>query len=110
MSSALTLYDASAPLLSRRFAPTDPFPQSGSWSWVNLIDSGVRGAVKVLARYSAAGVDQYTVIIGQIVCGNFKLSVRGARRLESAIMELKSMSTIGNMLHLALASTAWSAI
>ena len=99
MSSALTLYDASAPLLSQRFAPTNSFPQSGSWSWVNLIDSGIRGAVKVLSRYSAAGVDQYTVIIGQIVCGNFKLSVRGARRLESAIMELKSMNTIGNMLH-----------
>ena len=99
MSSALTLYDASAPLLSQRFTPTNSFPQSGSWSWVNLIDSGVRGAVKVLSRYSAAGVDQYTVIIGQIVCGNFKLSVRGARRLESAIMELKSMNTIGNMLH-----------
>jgi len=99
MSSALTLYDASAPLLSRRFIAADSFPQSGSWSWVNLIDSGIRGAVKVLSRYSAAGVDQYTVIIGQIVCANFKLNVRGVQRLESAIMELKTMNTIGNMLH-----------
>jgi hypothetical protein len=73
--------------------------QSGSWPWVNLINSGVSGVVKVLSRYSAAGVDQYTVVVGQIIWGNFKLNVRGARRLEAAIMELKWMNTIGNMLH-----------
>jgi hypothetical protein len=100
MSSALTLYDASAPLLSRRFTAASPsFPQSGSWNWVGLIDSGVRGAVKVLSRYSAAGVDPYTVIIGQVACSNFKLSIRSAKRLENAIMSLKVVNTIGNMLH-----------
>ncbi|KAI9771973.1 MAG: hypothetical protein M1839_002566 [Geoglossum umbratile] len=99
MSSALTLYDASAPLLSQRFTTVGSFPQSGSWSWVGLIDSGVRGAVKVLSRYSAAGVDPYTVIVGQVVCSSFKLTVRSSERLESAIIALKSMNTVGNMLH-----------
>lgn len=100
MSSALTLYDASAPLLSRRFTATSPsFPQSGSWNWVGLIDSGVQGAVKILSRYSAAGVDPYTLIIGQIACSNFKLSTRSAMRLQNAIMDLKSMNSIGNFLH-----------
>ena len=99
MSSALTLYDASAPLLSQRFTAPTSFPQSGTWSWVNLVDVGVQGAVKVLSRYSAAGVDQWSIIIGQLMCSNFRLSARGAKRLESAIMALKSMNSIGNMLH-----------
>ena len=99
MSSALTLYDASEPLLSRRFTAAGSFPQSGSWSWVNLIDSGIKGAIKLLSRYSAAGVDQYTIIVGQIVCGKFQLSVRGAQRLKTTIMQLSTMNTIGDMLH-----------
>ena len=98
MSSSLTLYDASSPLLSQRFSPS-AFPQSGSWSWVGLIDSGVKGAVSVLSRYSAAGVDQYTVVIGQLVCGHFRLSAVGERRIKAAIYSLKAMKTIGNILY-----------
>ena len=99
MSSTLTLYDASEPLLSRRFTAAGSSPQSGSWSWVNLIDSGIKGAIKLLSRYSAAGADQYTIIVGQIVCGKFQLSVRVAQRLKTTIMQLSTMNTIGDMLH-----------
>jgi hypothetical protein len=99
MSSALTLYDASAPLLSQRFTAPSVFPQSGSWSWTTLITTGITGAIRVLGRYSAAGVDPYTVIIGQLVCGNFKLTDRSAARLEMAIVSLRTMNTIGDMLH-----------
>jgi hypothetical protein len=101
MSSALTLYDASAPLLSRRFTGASPsFPQSGGWNWVGLLDSGVKGAVKVLSRYSAAGIDPHTLVVGQIACSGFRLTARSEARLRHAIMDLKSMSTIGNMLHI----------
>lgn len=95
-----TLYDASAPLLSQRFHPSaSSFAQTGSWSWVNLIDSGVKGAISVLSRYSAGGVDQYTIIVGQLLCVNFRLSNQAVTRLRNAIMELKSMNTLGDMLH-----------
>ncbi|KIW13133.1 hypothetical protein PV08_08320 [Exophiala spinifera] len=95
-----TLYDASAPLLSQTFRPSAAsFPQSGSISWVNLIDSGVRGAISVLSRYSAGGVDQYTVVVGQLLCAHFRLNSRAMVRLKDAIMNLKAVTTIGNMLH-----------
>jgi hypothetical protein len=50
--------------------------------WKLKLDSGVRGAFKVLSRYSAAGADPSTFITGQIACDNFKLSIHSAARLQ----------------------------
>ena len=100
MSRSLTLSDASAPLLARRLNPPGSFPQSGSWSWVDLGKTTVQASIGVLQRYSAADIDTYTLLVGQIVvAGSFLFGSKGRRRVEEAITSLPSMRSLGKIIH-----------
>lgn len=59
----------------------------------------VSGSVKVLSRFSAAGIDPATVMIGRMVFRNmFRLGRRGSKRFVQAVSSVSSMRTLGNTL------------
>lgn len=98
-SQALRLYDATQSPLSVRFTSTDRFPQNGSWSWSDMTCKLVSSGVAVLSRYSAGGVDPFTIIVGQTMCRLFELGRQGEKRLRGIIESLPIHNTMGNIVH-----------
>ncbi|KAI9690723.1 MAG: hypothetical protein M1820_009875 [Bogoriella megaspora] len=99
MSEAVTLHDSSSQLLSRDAIHPRSFPQSGTWSWTDLMGKGFAGAIAVLSRYSAGNVDPYTVLVGQVVSRAFKLGPKGSLQLTKVIEKLTYKSSLSNVIH-----------
>lgn len=97
--SSLTLYDASTRLLSKRFDSSATFQQQGQVSWSDVGKTTVSASLNVLARYSAANVDPYTVLVGQGMAGSFAFGPSGKKRFEQAIIGLLSMRSMGDLVH-----------
>ncbi len=53
------------------------FSQQGTIDWVQLSNTTVSASVAVLARLSAANIHPMTLVVGQALCMNFKLSLKG---------------------------------
>ena len=66
------------------------FQQQGTLDWVNLSKEAISFSFNVLSRLSAAGVDPYTLTVGQAIGNNFRLSAVGWRNVEAAIANLKA--------------------
>ncbi|KAL9071505.1 MAG: hypothetical protein Q9157_005447 [Trypethelium eluteriae] len=100
MAQDIVLHDSSSRLLSQQvLVHASSFPQNGTWSWSDIMDKGVRGAVGILSRYSAGNVDPYTTVVGQIVCRSFRLSPQGSVRLMKAIDRLTYQASLSNAIH-----------
>jgi len=74
------------------------FSQQGSLDWVNLANTTVNFSVGLLSRFAAAGVDPYTVKVGQAIARNLPLSVTGQRNVQNALSDLRSYGSLGNAL------------
>ena len=74
------------------------FTQQGTVDWVALSQASVVSSVAVMARLSGAGVDPFTVTVGQALAFKFRLSQLGEHRLTKTLSELPSFSGFGNML------------
>ncbi|GAB7342893.1 hypothetical protein MBLNU457_g1010t2 [Dothideomycetes sp. NU457] len=74
------------------------FSQQGSLDWMNLANTTVNFSVGVLSRCSAAGVDPYTIVVGQAVARAIPLSRDGHRNVENALSQLKSYGSFGDTL------------
>jgi hypothetical protein len=74
------------------------FPQSGSWNMLDLSKLPVQATLGVLSRYSAARVNPYTALVGEVLCHNFQLTTKGRRNLEVAVNELKVVGSLGDTL------------
>ena len=99
MPQDLVLHSASSRPLSQHIAGTGTFQQSGFVSWTDLMNNVVSGAGAVLSRFSQAGVNPFTTIVGQIVCQEFKLGSEGHDLLVRIIDDLIYKSAIGNVMH-----------
>jgi len=74
------------------------FQQSGHFDWVSLSRSVVQISVGTLARLSRAGVDAYTVQVGQALCLNLELSAKVQDNLVEEINNLKCAKLCDNLL------------
>lgn len=74
------------------------FTQQGSLDWVGLANTTVNFSVGLLSRFAAAGVDPYTVKVGQAIARNLPLSKDGHRSVQKALSELKSFGSMSDVL------------
>ncbi|KAL8885007.1 MAG: hypothetical protein Q9215_007070 [Flavoplaca cf. flavocitrina] len=73
-------------------------PNQGQIDWVALANTTVSASVGFLSRMSGAGVDPFTVAVGQAVASKFQMSRLGIHRLESAVNNLRHASMMGDAL------------
>lgn len=75
------------------------FTTSGSLSLVDLATKPVQYSVDVLARISRAGVDSYTLVVGQALSQLFLLGKQGQSNVQNAIASLRCCSSVGDALY-----------
>ena len=68
------------------------FPQQGSVDWVSLGSNAGTLSIQVLQRISAAGIDPYTVLVGQTVCGALQCGPKGRTRFLKALELCKGLA------------------
>lgn len=66
------------------------FSTSGVISWNSLVDTTFSTTIGILSRISAAGVDPYTVVVGQALGSQFRLTRLGRQRINDALERLSS--------------------
>jgi hypothetical protein len=71
------------------------FSTSGQISWTGLANSAFSTTVGVLSRVSAAGVDPYTVVVGQQLGAQFQLTSAGRWNIQEALNKLQSYRALG---------------
>ena len=84
----------SGPLVSSR----TNFQQQGSVDWVELSGRSVQFSVAVLARLSKAGIDPFTLQVGQAICTNFSLNPTAQGRISDAILALRKFGSYGDII------------
>lgn len=67
-------------------------PQQGSFDWVSLGSNAGTLSVQLLQRISAAGIDPYTVLVGQTVCGALQCGPEGRRKFLKAMAQCKGLA------------------
>jgi len=74
------------------------FEQQGSLDWVALSRASVSFSVDILSRLMAAGVQPFTIVVGQEVARSLPLSLAGQRNVTNALDKLRSYGSVGNVL------------
>lgn len=74
------------------------FSTQGQLSWTSLISTTFHVTVSILSRVSAAGVDPYTVIVGQKLSNIFQMTPACRRQITDAINVLPLYKGIGGVL------------
>ena len=74
------------------------FQQQGSLDWTSLAASGGTLSLQLLQRISAAGIDPYTVLVGQAVCGSLRCGSGGRIRFIQALESCKGLAGYRNAL------------
>lgn len=72
--------------------------QQGSINWDNIAHRSLTFTVGVLNRCANAGVDPYTLVVGQAVAQGFPLSRRGRNNIYAAVTALRCQNGIANTL------------
>ncbi|KAL9116322.1 MAG: hypothetical protein Q9187_007153 [Circinaria calcarea] len=98
MASRREAEASSEQLLVRNSSGNAAFTQQGTIDWAALSRTTVSASIAVMARVSAAGVDPFTIAVGQLMLSKFRLSVLGEHRLTTALSKLPSFSGYGNTL------------
>lgn len=70
--------------------------QQGQFDWFSLAKSRITWGVEIISRLSAAGVDPYTVIVGQNMCKLFKLDPVGRKNMAEALVGLQAFRSVGD--------------
>ncbi|KAF2833989.1 hypothetical protein CC86DRAFT_451503 [Ophiobolus disseminans] len=84
--------------LSRLSVSSSRFNTQGQISWTDLATTVFQVTVGILARTSAAGVDPYTIVVGQKLMGYFQMTALGRRQISSALQSLPLYKGIGKIL------------
>jgi hypothetical protein len=74
------------------------FPQTGSWSMVELAKLPLQASISVFSRYAAGRVNPYTVAIGEALSNQFQVTANGRKKLELAISSLSAVGSLGDTL------------
>jgi hypothetical protein len=72
--------------------------QQGSLDWTALSNTAFSASVAVLARFSGAGIEPLTVVVGRAVCGCIPLSGHGETKLRETMSGLKDFSSFSNLI------------
>ena len=79
---------------------THNFPQSGSWSMLDIAKLPVQHAVAMLSRYAAGRVNPYTALVGEAIGLTFRMGRQGRLNIENALSKLSAVNTLGNALEI----------
>ncbi|KAF2239699.1 hypothetical protein EV356DRAFT_528272 [Viridothelium virens] len=71
---------------------------SGQISWTSLAKMPFSTTVDILSRISAAGVDPYTIVVGQNLGSLFNMTNAGRQNVVDALAKLQSFASIGKIL------------
>jgi hypothetical protein len=71
------------------------FPQTGSWSMVDLLTAPIQLSFAAMARYASSRVQPATVLITHVLCKDFRLTAQGRANVEQAVESLKWVGTLG---------------
>lgn len=74
------------------------FTSTGSVSWTDLASKTIKFSVDVLSRVAAAGVNPYTIIVGQQLAKKFRLGREGQEHISNAISTLQGAQSWGKLL------------
>ncbi|KAL4885422.1 hypothetical protein BJY04DRAFT_214221 [Aspergillus karnatakaensis] len=78
---------------------SDPsFAQQGTVDWTQLARSTVTLSLEVLSRLNQAGVETFTLAVGQAVFSPFLIPPESQRKIQSVLSDLKPFSSYGNIL------------
>lgn len=65
---------------------------------LDLAKLPVQATLGILSRYSAARVNPYTALVGEVLCQSFQLTATGRKNLEKAVGSLKVVGSLGDTL------------
>ena len=75
------------------------FPQQGSLDWISAGSNAGTLSIQLLQRISEAGIDPYTVLVGQTVCGALQCGPEGRRKFLKALELCKGLAGYRKMLY-----------
>lgn len=92
--------DSTASNSSPSALPLTPqsFTQQGTINWDSLAHRSVTFSVDVLNRCANAGVDPYSVVVGQAIARSFPLSRRGRENIAGSVETLGCQNGLQNVL------------
>ncbi len=76
------------------------FQQQGSVDWTALSSNSLHASVQILSRISAAGIDPFTIVMGQAVCGTLVWGAEGRKRFDQALQKCRGLAGYRNILWL----------
>lgn len=71
---------------------------SQQFDWGQIASRTVSFTLETLSRLSAADVDPYSFEVGRLIGSQFELSQRGRRNVVSALSQLRSYGSLGDIL------------
>ena len=74
------------------------FQQQGSVDWTALGSNSLNASVQILSRISAAGIDPFTIVMGQAVCGSLVWGTEGRKRFDQALQKCRGLAGYRNVL------------
>ena len=74
------------------------FQQQGSVDWTALSSNSLHASVQILSRISAAGIDPFTIVMGQAVCGALVWGSEGRKRFDQALQKCRGLAGYRNVL------------
>lgn len=74
------------------------FQQQGSVDWTALSSNSLHASVQILSRISAAGIDPFTIVMGQAVCGSLVWGTEGRKRFDQALQKCRGLAGYRNVL------------
>ena len=98
MPFQLVQRDLQAPSSSQTTSGAVNFQQQGSVDWTALSSNSLHASVQILSRISAAGIDPFTIVMGQAVCGTLVWGSEGRKRFDQALQKCRGLAGYRNVL------------
>lgn len=74
------------------------YTTSGTVSWSDITAKSVTYSIELLSRIAGAGINPYTIVVGQVLADSFRLSREGQQNVQLALTKLKGVQAWGGML------------
>lgn len=74
------------------------FQQQGQVDWTNLGSSSISASIHILSRISAAGIDPFTIVMGQAIGGSLLWRDEGRERFDKALQSCQGLAGYRNVL------------
>ncbi|MDI1492787.1 MAG: hypothetical protein OHK93_004570 [Ramalina farinacea] len=74
------------------------FQQQGQVDWTRLSADSVNASIQILSRISAAGIDPFTIVMGQAIGGSLLWRDEGRKRFDEALQSCRGLASYRNVL------------